>query len=81
MLEEQDLVQSGSGANTLTGATTFNNITLINSSAEDGGHTVAIPLTNHATYLETGGVGRDIYTGYWNRGSIEGYSDAGRWWW
>ena len=51
------LVQSGSGANELTGVTTFNNKTIINSSAEDGGHTVAIPLTNHATYLETGGSG------------------------
>ena len=51
------LVQSGSGVNELTGVTTFNNKTIINSSAEDGGHTVAIPLTNHATYLETGGSG------------------------
>ena len=59
------LVQSGSGANELTGVTTFNNKTIINSSAEDGGHTVAIPLTNHATYL--GQVDQEKHL-HWPRG-------------
>ena len=40
---------------TVTGTSTFNNKIIINSSAEDGGDGVAIPLTNHATFIQTGG--------------------------
>ncbi len=43
------------GVSTLTGVTTFSNKIIINSSAEDGGDGVAIPLTNHATFIQTGG--------------------------
>jgi hypothetical protein len=43
------------GTSTLTGVTTFSNKIIINSSAEDGGNGVAIPLTNHATFIQTGG--------------------------
>ena len=43
------------GAVDVAGVTTFNNKTLINSSAEDGGSGVTIPLTNHATFINTGG--------------------------
>ena len=43
------------GAIDIAGASTFNNKIIINSSAEDAGHTNAIPLTNHATFIQTGG--------------------------
>jgi hypothetical protein len=38
-----------------SGVTTFSDKIIINSSAEDGGNGVAIPLTNHATFIQTGG--------------------------
>ena len=39
----------------ISGSTTFNDKILVNSSAVDGGDGVAIPLTNYATYIITGG--------------------------